>query len=319
MPGNFKCPRCKELFRDNNDLKRHLERKKPCYSKDQPPESPEWSCGPCKSSFTTKGHYETHLKSQVHARMTNEAIDHMPLEEAVEESPSQDAAGPSNRSDEPGQAQAIEFVLPTLDTSKIRKTSENPPRVAVFDLIAVITGLNANNSAMTYSRLISSHPEIQSISSSHKFKGRGQKMVPVIQFTVANVNNILKAIVPGMKIPLAKKRALLCLQEPLHKYTEVEIHSRIRRALGRFSSIPQYQVGKYRLDLFFPCEKLAVECDENNHVGYDQAKEKERYDTITARLGCTWIRYDPYDRKFDIFDLINQILQNLMISYTIRI
>ena len=178
MPGNFKCPRCKELFRDNNDLKRHLERKKPCYSKDQPPESPEWSCGPCKSSFTTKGHYETHLKSQVHARMTNEAIDHMPLEEAVEGSPSQDAAGPSNRSHEPGQARAIEFVLPTLDTSKIRKTSENPTRVAVFDLIAVITGQH-DATRMIYRRLIESYPEIDTICYGFKFKGRGQKFIPV--------------------------------------------------------------------------------------------------------------------------------------------
>ena len=79
-----------------------------------------------------------------------------------------DVAGPSDSSPEPSLAtplpinevhdaagsststrddQALDFALPTIDTSKIRKTSENPPRVAVLDLIAVITGQHeaANN------------------------------------------------------------------------------------------------------------------------------------------------------------------------------
>ena len=89
-----------------------------------------------------------------------------------------DVAGPSNSSDEPHD-QAVDFMLPMIDTSKIRKTDENPPRVAVFDLIAVLTGQTANNSAMTYSRLISSHPEVTTGCGYFKFKGRGQKFIPV--------------------------------------------------------------------------------------------------------------------------------------------
>ena len=155
------------------------------------------------------------------------------------------------------------------------------------------------------------YPEAKAKFSLHKFKGRGQQLIPVIP--IADVNLILKIVVPGLRIPMAKKRALLGLHDPLRRFTEIEIHDRITRALGQFTCVPQYQVGKYRLDLYFPQEKVAVECDEHGHIGYNQIKEKERHKAITSQLSCTWIRYDPYDRKFDIFDLINQILQSFMV------
>ena len=188
----------------------------------------------------------------------------------------------------------------------------------MLDLISVVTNQTISNSSVTFSRLSQNYPEVKNMFTFHKFKGRGQKLIHVIPFTAANVDLLLKAIVPGMRIPIAEKRALLGANEPIRKYTEVEIHSRIIRALEQFICIPQFRVGKYRLDLYFPHEKVAIECDENNHIGYNQAKEKERHDTITARLRCTWIRYDPYERNFDIFGMINQILNSLMLSYTSR-
>ncbi len=224
-------------------------------------------------------------------------------------------AGPSTVPDE-HDCQSVDFAIPSIDTSKIRKTDENPPRIAVLDLISVMTNQTVSNSSVTFSRLCVYFPEVKDITTYHKFKGRGQKLIPVIPYTNAHIDFILKAIVPGMRIPIARKREILRMQEPLRKYTEIEIHSQIIRALEHFSCVPQYHVGKYRLDLYFPGEKLAVECDENNHTNYNQTEEKERYDTITHQLGCTWIRYDPYNPKFDTFELINQILQNLMVSYT---
>ena len=88
-----------------------------------------------------------------------------------------EAAGPSNSSDEPHD-QAVDFMLPTIDSSKIRKTNENPPRVAVFDLIAIITGQH-DAPRIIYRRLVEAHPEIDTICYGFKFKGRGQKLIPV--------------------------------------------------------------------------------------------------------------------------------------------
>ena len=162
--------------------------------------------------------------------------------------PDENVAGPSNSSDERDD-QAFDFVLSTDDTSKIRKTDENPPRVAVFDLIAVMTG-QRDAARKIYSRLVQTYSEAKAIISFHKFKGRGQQLIPVVP--IADVGLIFKAVVPGLRIPMTKKRALLGLHEPLRRFTEIEIHDRITRALGQFTCVPQYRVGKYRLDLFFP-------------------------------------------------------------------
>ena len=88
-----------------------------------------------------------------------------------------DGAGPSSSSCERDN-QAIDFVLSTDDTSKIRKTSENPPRVAVLDLIAVITGQH-EAARMVYKRLVGTYAEVRAICYDYKFKGRGQQFTPV--------------------------------------------------------------------------------------------------------------------------------------------
>ena len=186
MPKNFVCNRCKESFRDNHDLQKHRNRKKPCLAAEEPVvELPKWQCEPCNTSFSSRGNLKAHLKTKLHERMTasnnsNVDVDNTPIDSSDDGQTSHDAvtsietpphpnneahdvAGPSDSSPEPSLAtplpinevhdaagpststpddQAVDFALPTIDTSKIRKTSENPPRVAVFDLIAVITGLN---------------------------------------------------------------------------------------------------------------------------------------------------------------------------------
>lgn len=327
-PKNFICSRCKLACRDNHDLQKHLDKKKKCVPVETPvepaAEPKRWHCEPCKSTFSSQGNYKSHLNTQSHKRITSTDTttpvsrnDGQTIPGTDEEAAtSSDIAGPSIDSNEPaGEEMGIEFVLPTVEMSKIRKTNERPPRIAVFDLIAAVTGQHIN-ARKIYSRLVGTQSEIKVISSLHKFKGRGQQYIPVIP--VANIGLVLKLVVPGLRIPLAKKQALLGMSLPLRSFTEIEIHENVKRALSQFPCVPQFQVGKYRLDLYFPNEKVAVECDEYNHIGYNQTKEKERHDTITARLGCTWIRYDPYDRDFNIFGLINQILCSLMLSRASR-
>ena len=70
MPGNFICYRCKGAFRDHCDLQRHYDKKKKCVAVGTVVATPEWYCEDCKRPFTTKGHYQVHLKSQLHERLT---------------------------------------------------------------------------------------------------------------------------------------------------------------------------------------------------------------------------------------------------------
>ena len=69
----------------------------------------------------------------------------------------------------------------------------------------------------------------------------------------------------------------------------------------------QYTVDGYRIDLYFPTHKLAIECDELGHKDRDIGYEVTRQKYIETKLGCTFIRYNPDAKDFDIFDIINNI------------
>lgn len=72
-------------------------------------------------------------------------------------------------------------------------------------------------------------------------------------------------------------------------------------------SIPQFTVDKYRIDLYLPEYNIAIECDENNHNGRYMYYEKDRENYIKEKLKCSFIRYDPYAKDFDIFKVIEKI------------
>lgn len=71
----------------------------------------------------------------------------------------------------------------------------------------------------------------------------------------------------------------------------------------------QHSIGKYRIDLFFPKYKLAIECDENHHNNtINQENDIKRETEIKSLInGCHFIRYKPFANEFNIFLLINDI------------
>uniref|UniRef100_A0A6C0CJW5 DUF559 domain-containing protein n=1 Tax=viral metagenome TaxID=1070528 RepID=A0A6C0CJW5_9ZZZZ len=85
----------------------------------------------------------------------------------------------------------------------------------------------------------------------------------------------------------------------------------IQRAIP-FESIPQFNLGEYRIDLYFPDLNIAVECDENNHAAYDQCKEITRYNFIRKHLRCEILRYDPYAVNFSVCDTIRTIIERIL-------
>jgi very-short-patch-repair endonuclease len=68
----------------------------------------------------------------------------------------------------------------------------------------------------------------------------------------------------------------------------------------------QYNIGKYKVDLYFPQYKLIVECDENNHIDRCKIKEKEREDFIKS-FGNKLIRYNPNEMDFDVSNVLQKI------------
>ena len=75
---------------------------------------------------------------------------------------------------------------------------------------------------------------------------------------------------------------------------------------------PQYNVDNYHIDLYFPEHLLAIECDEYHHNNSNNKLNDEvRTQHITKTLGCKFIRFNPYDNKFKLFTLLNNIYLHL--------
>lgn len=77
--------------------------------------------------------------------------------------------------------------------------------------------------------------------------------------------------------------------------------------------IEQYPVMDFRVDLYFPRLKLALECDDPYHNSQAQRrKDVDRQGTIEAIEKCTFIYYRPHARDFDIAVLINRIMAHML-------
>jgi len=82
----------------------------------------------------------------------------------------------------------------------------------------------------------------------------------------------------------------------------------ICKSFENFSQKLQYQVNKYRIDLYFPEYKLAIEVDELNHENRNTLYENERQTYLEKNLGCEFIRFNPDEKNFNIGNVIKKIL-----------
>lgn len=124
----------------------------------------------------------------------------------------------------------------------------------------------------------------------------------------------------GLKLYLLKSRSKMAIE--LATYFDIDINniynipienSTLTYIIKTFKGEKytlQYVVQKYRIDLYFNDYKIAIECDENHHKNYKNY-DKMREDIIIKELGCVFVRYNPYDNNFDIFEIINEIFTHI--------
>lgn len=82
----------------------------------------------------------------------------------------------------------------------------------------------------------------------------------------------------------------------------------IKKAFKNVRALQQYRVAQYRVDLYFPDYRIAVECDEGGHRSYTREEEVKRQKYIEENLDCIFVRYNPDDPAFNIGDVIHQII-----------
>ena len=110
-----------------------------------------------------------------------------------------------------------------------------------------------------------------------------------------------------------------CLGIELHKNKwlckEQDTLRQIMQAFNSEEMIHQFSVGKYRIDLYFPRYKLAVECDEFGHKDRDIEYEVICQKYIEKLLNCTFVRFNPDVKDFYILDIVNKIFVQIKSSF----
>ena len=74
----------------------------------------------------------------------------------------------------------------------------------------------------------------------------------------------------------------------------------------------QKNVNNFRIDLYLPDQKLAIEIDEHNHADRDPSYEEEREAYIKTQLGCKFLRTNPDSEGFKISTFIGRIMREIL-------
>ena len=73
----------------------------------------------------------------------------------------------------------------------------------------------------------------------------------------------------------------------------------------------QFQVLKYRIDLYIPELKIAIEYDENDHIGYSFEDQEEREEKIKKELKCEFIRLSDKRNDGENIAIVIKSIQNI--------
>ena len=94
---------------------------------------------------------------------------------------------------------------------------------------------------------------------------------------------------------------------------EIEIVSFLQQFLTSLQIPFEFQktVGPYRVDIYLPQQKIAVEIDEFGHKGRDASYEKAREVFIRDELRCEVLRVNPDDTGFNLATFIANVTRML--------
>jgi len=147
------------------------------------------------------------------------------------------------------------------------------------------------------------------ISSIHKIKSKtngGNQIQNYITY-----NSLIKLLCKSRRSITKNICEILNIDVHEHHFSCIEndVIDNIIKAFTTELIHKQYRINKYIVDLYFKDYNIIVECDELQHSApLNIIKDKQREREIEDIIGeCVFIRFNPYDKNFNIFDIINKI------------
>ena len=130
-------------------------------------------------------------------------------------------------------------------------------------------------------------------------------------FTMAGIKRLISVCRKPAAIQLARLLGIEVISKVCpHETTTL---CQIIDSFNGEDMVIQYSVGKYYIDMYFPKYKLAIECDEDHHdTQKGKYNDSKRQEFIISQLGCTFIRYKPHVKGFNIFNVINAIYKHII-------
>ena len=98
------------------------------------------------------------------------------------------------------------------------------------------------------------------------------------------------------------------MQQFHYSSKEQETIGVLKQAFSHIEQESQFAIGHYRIDLYLPKQKIAVECDENGHADRDPMAERERETYIKNHLDCRFLRFNPDIKNFNIYTVIQKLM-----------
>jgi very-short-patch-repair endonuclease len=180
-----------------------------------------------------------------------------------------------------------------FSNSEIRVTEDG--RYSVYDVVKFCGKQNPRDA---WNDLKKKYPEVVGKTETHKFPGRGQQETPIAdRYVMTEILEILRCSPTQESITSNK----------FYPKTEDQIISVLKKAFHDCEPCPQFYCNGYRIDLYLAKYRIAIECDESSHSAYCKTKESTREKIIKSALGCSFVRFDPYAKDFNLGDVIANI------------
>lgn len=183
--------------------------------------------------------------------------------------------------------------------------------VSVLDLIRSITGETSSTAQTRLRGMLKSDTFLSSLLTRRRLNARGMA-TPVVS-SDEHAEYVSMCVIAMLRKGTHEKQTIAekhGVSGALHVKTPIECDyvAILEDAFRAYGPIRQYRIGGYRVDLYLRIPRIVIECDEDAHKRYCHHKETQREARVRIRTGCTFVRFDPYERDFRFGRFIAKVI-----------